>query len=152
MWLSLHALRIDFVVFLVRSEEPDHYDTCRILHQSNQSIVIRLDVEDHPATLENADLWMGALHILGCLPITPLHDGPPRLILSPSCLDSSVPSPLPEMALDQVRAHDDHSTTILFLSSQNWKSRFQIMEIQHTAIVVKGICDRSIRSVYWLIL
>src|ERR1700731_669672 len=121
MWLSLHTLRIDAVVFLVRSEVPDHQYTCRILHQSNQPVVVGLDVENHPTTLENAGLRMGILNILWCLPLTLLRDYPPGLILSASSLDSPVPSPFLKIALDQVRAQDDHSTTILFLSSQNWK-------------------------------
>src|SRR6266568_3091140 len=129
MWLSSHSLRIYVVVFLMRSEEPDHQHACRILHQRNQSIIVRLDVEDHPATLQYAGLWVGSLHILWRLPLAALRNGPPGLILSPSGLDSTVPAPLSKIALDQVGTQDDHSTPILFLGSQKWKLRFHNMEI-----------------------
>src|SRR5882724_10793791 len=56
-------------------------------HQRNQSIIVRLDVKDHPATLQYADLWMGSLHILWRFPLAALRNGPPGLILSPSGLN-----------------------------------------------------------------
>jgi len=43
---QLHLLRIDPGVFLMRSEKKDPHDAIFVSHQRDQSIVIRLDVED----------------------------------------------------------------------------------------------------------
>jgi hypothetical protein len=52
MWLSLHGLRINLVVFLIGAEKADHHHAVLTLHHGDQAIIIRLDVKDHPAGFE----------------------------------------------------------------------------------------------------
>src|SRR5437879_3354165 len=70
MWLSLHRLRINLVVLLVGPKKTDHHDAMLVLQQSNQPIVIRFDIEDHPAALEDAAAGTHtAIRLKDCSPV-----------------------------------------------------------------------------------
>jgi hypothetical protein len=64
MWLSLHGLRINVVVFLMEAEKPDHHHAVLISHHGDEAIVIHLNVKDHPAGLEDTRLWMSLFYVL----------------------------------------------------------------------------------------
>ena len=83
MSLSLHRLRIDFIVLFMGAKKPDHHDPVLVLHQGDQSIIIRLDVEDHSSTLEDARLRVRLLYVTRCLPLRLLRNRSPGVVLRP---------------------------------------------------------------------
>src|SRR5712691_3775024 len=104
MWPSLHSLRVDLVVFLMRSEEPDHDDAVFVLHQDDQAIVIRLDIEDHSTAFENTCLRMSCLYVLRRLPSRALHYGSPRVVLRSGGFDPSISDSRRKISSDNVGA------------------------------------------------
>src|SRR5882672_231832 len=108
MWSSLHGLRINLVVVLVRSKKPDHQHAMGVLHDGNQPIVVALDVEYDPAALENARLRVSLLHVLRPFPLRLLYYGPPGIVLRSRRLDPTVAGPRREIAFHDVGADDDH--------------------------------------------
>src|SRR5487761_505516 len=110
MWSSLHGLRINLVVVLVRSKKPDHHHAMGILHDRNQPIVVALDVEYHPAALENARLRVSLLHVLWRFPLRFLYYGRPSIVLRSRSLDAAVAGPRREKAFHDVGADDEHES------------------------------------------
>ena len=85
----------------MRPEEPDHDDPASVVHRADQSIVISLDIEDHPTDFENAGLRMRLLHLLGRRPLCRLRDGTPGIVLRPGCLDPFMAGSCREITLDE---------------------------------------------------
>src|SRR5450631_658142 len=110
MWPSLHSLRVNLIVFLMRSKEPDHDDAVFVLHQGDQAIVICLDIEDHSTAFENTCLRMSCLYVLRRLPSRALHYGSPRIVLRSGGPDPSISAPHRNIALDDVCADHDHES------------------------------------------
>src|SRR6266403_4950954 len=108
MWLSLHRLRINFIVLLMRSEKPNHCDAGLVLHHDNQSIVISLDIKDYSAALEDARLRMSRFDVLRRLPLRGPSDGSPRIVLRPSSLDPSMTYSRREIAIDDIGTDNNH--------------------------------------------
>ena len=65
----------------MRPEKPDHQDARLILHASNQSVVVALDVEHDPAGLQNACLWIGRLDVLRVTPFGAGDNVEPGIVL-----------------------------------------------------------------------
>src|SRR6266700_3162231 len=61
---SSHCLRIDAIVFLMRSEKSDHQNAIYVLNQSNQPKIVGFDIENHTTALQNARLRVRFLHLL----------------------------------------------------------------------------------------
>jgi hypothetical protein len=51
---SSHCLRIDAVVFLMRSEKSDHQNAIYVLNQGNQPKIVSFDIENHTTALQDA--------------------------------------------------------------------------------------------------
>lgn len=92
----------------MRSKITDHQNTRFILHNGNQPIVIRLDVEYHPAALEDARLWVGQFYILRRPPLRRPRYGSPGVVLRPRRLDSLVACLALKIRLDDVGPDHDH--------------------------------------------
>jgi hypothetical protein len=74
------------------------------MHQSDQAIVICLDIEDHSTALENTCLRMNCLYVLRRLPSRALHYDPPRIVLRSGGLDPSISGSRRKIALDDIGA------------------------------------------------
>src|SRR5450432_825906 len=110
MWPSLHRLRINLIVFLMRSEEPDHDDAVFVLHQGDQTIVICLDIKDHSTAFENTCLRMSCPYFLRRRPSRALRYGSPRIVLRSGGLDPSISASRRKIAFDDVGADHDHGS------------------------------------------
>src|ERR1700692_1814339 len=60
---SSHCLRINAVVFLVRSEKSDHQNAIYVLNQGNQPKIVSFDIENHTTALQDARLRVRFLHL-----------------------------------------------------------------------------------------
>src|SRR5579863_6987668 len=105
---SSHCLRIHLVVLLVSAEESNHDDPALVVHQADESIVICLDIEDHPTAFENTGLRMRLLNLVGGLPLCRLRDRTPGVVLRTGRLDPFVAGSCCEIALDDVGTHYNH--------------------------------------------
>src|SRR5229473_416531 len=75
----LYLLRIDFVVFVVRSDESDIDHAVRIVDPHNQSIVVALNIEHHATALKDACAPVLLLHLCWSVPIFLLDFAIPSL-------------------------------------------------------------------------
>src|SRR5687767_7053057 len=92
----------------MRPEKTDHQHAVGILHDGDQPVIVGLDIEHHPAALENARFWVRLLHVLRRFPLSRLHDSPPSVVLRLSGFDSTVTGPSGEITLHDIGANHDH--------------------------------------------
>jgi hypothetical protein len=104
------------------SEEPDRQDACLILQARNQSIVIALDVEHNPASLQNARLGIRGLDVLWIAPLSVRDNVEPGIVLRSCCFDSSMAGMVGKIAFDHICANDDHRSSFA-QNSKNWNDQ-----------------------------
>src|SRR5205814_8059904 len=63
------------------AEEPDHQNTGTVLQDSYQPIVVAFDIEDHPASFQDARAGMRGLHVLRIVPGRALRNSKPHIVL-----------------------------------------------------------------------
>src|ERR1700719_25533 len=90
---SSHCLRIDAVVFLMRSEKSDHQNAIYVLNQGNQPKIIGFDIENHTTALQDARFRVRLLHLFRRLPVGCSRDRQPCVVLRSRGLDSSMAGP-----------------------------------------------------------
>src|SRR5258708_24199770 len=90
---SSHCLRIDAVVFFMRSEKSDHQNASYVLNQGNQPKIVGLDIKNHTTALQDARLRVRFLHLFRHLPVCFFRDRQPGVVLRSRSLDSSVAGP-----------------------------------------------------------
>src|ERR1700689_2069692 len=120
--LSLHRLRIDLIIFLVRTKESNHQNAALVRNQRHQSIVVALNVKDYSTALENARLRMRLLHILRRSPIGLLRNRAPGIKLRPRGFEALASLPGGKIRLHQLGTNDYHWTGIFLKNSIKWNA------------------------------
>ena len=90
------------------AEETDRDGSCPILNGGHQPVVAAFDIENDPASLENAHLRIRRLDILRIAPIGAGHNGEPGFILRSRCFDPFMAGVIRQIAFDHIRPDDDH--------------------------------------------
>src|SRR6266550_2655901 len=90
------------------AEEPDHQNTGTVLQDSYQPIVVAFDIEDHPASFQDARAGMRGLHVLRIVPGRALRNSKPHIVLRLCCPNSLVAGMDRKIAFDGIGADDDH--------------------------------------------
>src|SRR5438046_10766175 len=86
------------------AEEPDHQNTSTVLQDSYQPIIVAFDIEDHPASLQDARAGMRGLHVLRIVPGRALRNRKPHIVLRLCCPNSSIAGMDRKIAFDGIGA------------------------------------------------
>src|SRR5271170_6069408 len=116
------------------AEEPDRDDAGFVFDDSNQAIVVGLDVEHDPARLEDARFRVRCLDVPRSTPSAALRDREPCLILRARHPDSLVIGVLGEISLRKADAHDKHSNRIAD-NSKKWKENSRIWKFRMRKLI-----------------
>src|ERR1700743_267689 len=94
------------------AEKADQGDPIAILHQRDQPVVIRLDIEHDAPAFQDAGFGMRTLHVHGGTPLRAFGDSAPGIVLRTSGPNAAAAGVDRKVALDDVRADHEHSQTI----------------------------------------